>query len=555
MSSTLPPMVVTGASGIVGRSFLESFQDRHLIYAIARRPQRKVGVANHPNIRWIQVDIGDSEALQTVTEGIERQGGARYLIHLAAHYDFENVERPEYEHTNVKGTRNVLAQASRLGVEHFIFASSVAACQFPTRGTAIDETTPPDAEFPYARSKKIGEQMVREHAERFRCSIVRLAAVFSDWCEYAPLYMFLGTWLSRRWNARILGGRGESAVPYIHTRDVNRLFEALMARGDDLARFGIYIASPDGATTHRDLFELATRFHFGAAVEPIYMPKRLAWMGVWGRDLIGRLVGHRPFERPWMIEYLDRSLTIDASRTRSALGWEPTPRYHVLRRILFLIEKMTSHPHEWTLRNERAMKRAPARAALTIHKAMMEAKEAIVDAIAAYLSSPVRQERFPNYQTMSPEELRWYSGIVYELLLAAVRTGDRTLLLGYIQDLSRRRFAAGFPAAEVCDALVCINRIIVEELGHKPEVEPFKKQVRESLTLSTALAVDGVQDAFDSLVGLQGATVGSETPVPSVQDLERVVEELNAFYRTPVEEDRSPRAGRPEEAIRDRDVR
>jgi len=540
-----PTLIVTGASGIVGRNFLQSIQDRFTVYAIARRPQKKVGVAIHPNIRWIQVDIGDPEALNRAVGEVERQGGADYLIHLAAHYDFENIERPEYEHTNVRGTRNVLEQARRLAVRHFVFASSVAACEFPAWGETIDESTPPDAEFPYARSKKIGEELVREYSRWFRCSIVRLAAVFSDWCEYAPLYVFLDTWLSRRWNARILGGKGRSAVPYIHTRDVNRLFETLLERTDDLPRCDVYIASPDGASTHRDLFELATRFHLGSAVEPILMPKPLAKLGVWGRDLLGRMLGHRPFERPWMLDYLDRSLAVDASATRAKLGWEPTPRFHVLRRILFLIENMRSNPQEWTLKNEPGLMRQPARASLAIHNAMMEAKEANVDAIAAYLGSPVRQDRFPNYQSMPSSELRWYAGIVYELLLAAVRTGDRSLILGYIQDLARRRFVAGFPPSEVCEALLSINKIIVEQLMLKPEVQPFKDQARESLTLSTAVAIDGVQDAFDAFVeaGLESSS-RAEALSTSAEEIERLVEELNAFYRPPIEESRSQVAGR-----------
>ena len=428
MAGTLPSLIVTGASGIVGRSFLQATQDSFRLFAIARRPQSSVGVPRHPNLRWIQVDIGNDEALSRVTEHIAEQGGADYLLHLAAHYDFENEPRPEFEHTNINGTRNVLEQASRLEIEHFIFASSVAACEFPSPDSAITEQSAPDADFPYAHSKRIGEEMVKRYSDRFICSIVRLAAVFSDWCEYAPLYVFLSTWLSSSWNSRILGGRGQSAVPFIHTRDLNRLFLTLLRRGHELSPHGTYIASPDGATSHLQLYRLATRFHFGKAVEPVLMPRPLAWAGVVARDLLGKLIGNRPFERPWMMEYLDRSLTIDASSTRQVLDWQPTPRFHILRPLPFLIEKMVSKHREWVDRNEFAMKRPPERPALVIHDAMLQAREAIVDAIAAYLQSPVRHSRFPNYTHMDGQELRWHIGLIYGLLTAAVRTGDRTPL-------------------------------------------------------------------------------------------------------------------------------
>jgi nucleoside-diphosphate-sugar epimerase len=533
MPAPLPCLILTGASGVVGRSFLEAAQDRFHIYALARRPQQKSGVPPHPNVRWLQVDIGNQEALSIVMAHIRERCDPDYVLHLAAHYDFENVELPDYQHTNINGTRHVLEEAKKLGVKHFIFASSVAACNFPDEGEVITESTPTDADFPYARSKKAGERLVREYAHHFHCSIVRLAAVFSDWGEYPPLYVFLTTWLSKRWNARILGGRGLSAVPYIHTRDVNRLFLRLLERTGDLPSPSVYLASPDGATSQRGLYDLATNFQFRRSIRPILIPKPLAWLGILARDSWGRLLGRRPFERLWMIEYLDRALTTDASRTRELLGWSPTPRLHVLRRLLFLIEKTKSRPHEWVLRNERAMKRPVTRPSLVIHDAMVQAREAILDAIVAYLQSPVRQHRYPDYATMGYSNLRWYTGVVYDLLSAAVRTGDRGLLLSYAHNIAKQRFAEGFPASEVCDALLAISDVTVEELLYKPEVADYQDEVRDSITLSVALAVDGVQDAFDLLqseAGEGGAPRGPELD-DELQELESIVEKLNAFYK------------------------
>ena len=42
-------------------------------------------------------------------------------------------------------------------------------------------------------------------------------------------------------------------------------------------------------------------------------------------------VGQRPFERPWMVRYIDLGLPVDASRTRQRLEWEPRERLHILR--------------------------------------------------------------------------------------------------------------------------------------------------------------------------------------------------------------------------------
>ena len=143
MPDSLPCLILTGASGIVGRSFLPAAQNRFRIYAIARRPQQKAAVPRHPNIHWLQVDIGNQEALATVMSHIHERGGADYVLHLAAHYDFDNVELADYQHTNVNGTRHMLEESKKMGISHFIFASSVAACEFPGGGSGHHGADPP----------------------------------------------------------------------------------------------------------------------------------------------------------------------------------------------------------------------------------------------------------------------------------------------------------------------------------------------------------------------------------------------------------------------------
>ena len=142
----------------------------------------------YPSIsQWILVDIAHESSRATICETIKQKGGVDYIIHLAAYYDFDNEPHPEFERTNVTGTHLLLEQAKKLDPKRFIFASSLAACNFPSPGEVINEQSPLDADFPYAVSKKKGEQMVKAYAEYFPCTSVRLAAVYGDWCEYGRL--------------------------------------------------------------------------------------------------------------------------------------------------------------------------------------------------------------------------------------------------------------------------------------------------------------------------------------------------------------------------------
>ncbi len=110
--SNLPPIIVTGASGIVGRRFLDLAKESYTLLALARRSQSQSEVPAHPNIRWIQVDIANWTALKAVMGRIRELGGADYILHLAAYYDFDCVPHPEYTRTNVHGTRHMLELAN-----------------------------------------------------------------------------------------------------------------------------------------------------------------------------------------------------------------------------------------------------------------------------------------------------------------------------------------------------------------------------------------------------------------------------------------------------------
>jgi nucleoside-diphosphate-sugar epimerase len=311
-------ILITGASGFIGKYLLDIFKKDYDVIAISRRSGTEAGVPFHPNIRWVQWDIANKLKYSDVMGYLIGRGGVDIVIHLAGYYDYEYDNNPEYERTNVLGTRNVLQLAQNIDAKHFIFASSLAAYKFPEKGQFINESSPPDAVFAYAVSKKRGEEMCLEFSSFFTCSVVRFAAIYSDWCEYGPLYQFLTTWLSGKWDARILGGKGESAISYLHIHDLALLIKKLIEKTGELQKFGTYIASPGGSTSHRELFNIAIRDYYGNAVNPVFLPKTFAFPGLIAKKIMARLhLSSKSFEKFWMLKYVDLQLNIDASLTMS----------------------------------------------------------------------------------------------------------------------------------------------------------------------------------------------------------------------------------------------
>jgi nucleoside-diphosphate-sugar epimerase len=490
--SGLPILVVTGASGFVGRRLLDTLKHSHRLICLARRSQTLCGAPFHDNIIWKQVDIGVRRRVAQVWEEIREIGPVEAVIHLAAHYDFTGEDHPEYQRTNVEGTRHVLEECRRHPPKVFIFSSSVAACSFPKPGEALDETSPTDGDHIYAKTKSAGEAMLAEYADAFKSVIVRYAALFSDWCEYPPLYMFLRTWLSSAWNARVLGGKGESAIPYLHLKDAVRFMRTLLRRHPDLDQGEVLICGSDGATSHGELYCAAVNYWADDACSPWHTPRPLIKPGIRIMDVVGRLMGERPFERPWMADYVDLKLTIDSSRTRKRLGWEPRERLHILRRLPFLLENRRGDRVEWTRVNRDAMKQYQDRPCLAIYYVLNRHREEI-----ARICTGELQDRFPSYAEVDEKEHEWNHALFLRTLFNAVRTRERVDFMDYCRDLALRRLDQGFSVAELVGALETVNDICVSTVEKDPESEALLPFVHNFLTMPLNYGIDVIREACE----------------------------------------------------------
>ncbi len=503
MNTSLPSLVITGASGFIGRYFLEFVREQFTVFAIARRSAREANIAEHPNIHWIQWDIANSSQIREVYKEIHLNGGADFILHLAAFYDFTYSDDIAYQRTNVEGMKNVLDLARQLNVKRFIFASSLAACNFPVPGQFINEKTSPDADFAYAKTKKTGEELLRNNSKDIPAIIIRFAAVFSDFCEYPPLYKFLGTWLSKGYDSRMLGGKGESAVPYIHIHDLARLIALVLQKSHLLPQFDIYAASPGGSTSHKELFQIATKDFFGKAVKPFFITKYLAYPGVAARIAMGRLkLTPEPFERFWMLKYLDLKLDTDASYTTQALGWEPLARLHINRRLMFLLAKMKSNPMEWQIKNEAALRHISVRTNLLIYEVLIRDKERLVNKMVQRVNSESNTVDLSHYQHMDIQELNLVLLTLFNVLASTILNGDRSLIINYTDDIALPRFEEGFTGAEISTLLGMIAEIIDNHLLQSKDYHFSKQDLYDHISVPLQLAQDEIAEKYDLHLGL-----------------------------------------------------
>lgn len=157
------PVLITGASGFLGAALVDVFR-------AAGFPVRIIVRASSPrtNLTWPDVEIVEADMRDRAAVA-RAMAGRRYLVHAAADYRLWAPNPQEIVDTNRDGTRILMEEALKAGVQRIVYTSSVATIRPHTDGTKADESrplTPEQAIGAYKRSKVVAERLVEEMVAR-----------------------------------------------------------------------------------------------------------------------------------------------------------------------------------------------------------------------------------------------------------------------------------------------------------------------------------------------------------------------------------------------------
>ena len=215
-------LLVSGASGFVGGFLLERLQenDTHSIVALHHRKIPANARHLHSNcLTWSKTDL----ACDDLTEQVQ---GIDTVFHLAGSFSLsENVsDQQMMERVNVEGTQRLAEACKAAGVRHFIFTSSVAACE--------------ENSF-YGKTKKTAEDLLLSMAgDGFNVTILRATALFGEHHQ-GSLYELARTIQNGRF---VIFGNGENRVSFYYIRD---FVDALVSVSNNPDTFGKVLLATD----------------------------------------------------------------------------------------------------------------------------------------------------------------------------------------------------------------------------------------------------------------------------------------------------------------------
>jgi farnesol dehydrogenase len=302
------PVLVTGASGFIGRHLVRQLLDAgHSVRVLVRDHEPL-----QPVIDRVDLVTGDLTEPHTIERAVR---GARSILHLAACARAWVVDRSEYTRVNVGAVDSLLRAARRHDVERLVHVSTVLTLP-PYREAAVNHGA--QRPTPYERTKREGEELVRRYVEEGRHAvIVHPTRVYGPGPLTDANAVTKSIVLYARGRLRVRLNDGDAQANYVHAEDVARGIMLAGQRGQAGAR---YVLGGENATFAGLLARVDAIAGIHRWVVPL--PPALA-VGVGAAaEWWGRVTGTAPFTARWVRSLLEDRRAAVASAMHD-LGYAP----------------------------------------------------------------------------------------------------------------------------------------------------------------------------------------------------------------------------------------
>jgi len=335
--------LVTGATGFIGSRVARLLVERGDDVRVTVRAGSRTDAIDDLDVRRVSADVTDRRALRRAMRGVQR------VFHLAG---VTALRLPEEEafRVNVGGTRAVLGEALRAGVERVVHTSSVAAIGPAPWGGTADETQAfrhGHLGIPYVASKHAAE-----------VEALRVAARGLDLVVVCPSYVFgaggerrSSTELVRRFMLRRIPAYVDGALNVADVADVARGHLLADERGVTGER---YILGARNYTWERLFAELGRL----SGIEPpaVCLPRPVALAAAEAGQRAPGQLGFGPL--PVEVRAAAQWWAYRSAKARRELGWtsrphedtvEETVAFYAEREAGRLARSGTRQPLGWRL--------------------------------------------------------------------------------------------------------------------------------------------------------------------------------------------------------------
>jgi dihydroflavonol-4-reductase len=309
--------LVTGATGFIGSHVTRLLVDRGDDVLVTVRPQSRMDLLGSMPVTQIRADILDRRSIRRAMRGVDR------VFHMAGAADLR-APRARVFSVVLEGTRTVLEEALRAGVERVVYTSSVAAVGPAPAGTTADEARPWEGGrhgIPYLDAKREAETVaMRLVARGLPLVIVNPAFVMGAGDPGRS-----STVIVRRFLRREIPAFVDGTLNIVGVSDVARGHLLADTRGEIGER---YILGNRNYTTQRLFADLARLS--GVAAPEIKLPLPLALAAA----AAGQWLGMAGMPTPTEVRAASLHWSFSSAKARRELGWRTSPHEDALEETI-----------------------------------------------------------------------------------------------------------------------------------------------------------------------------------------------------------------------------
>jgi len=234
--------LVTGGAGFIGSHLVDRLlNEGHQVVVVDNfstgRPENLEHLKNQKNLNVLKLDITEFDRLLPVMKD-----NVDFVFHLAALADIiPSIVNPKsYYNSNVTGTFCVAETARLAGVKKLIYAASSSCYGIPDK-YPTPETTAISAQYPYALTKCLGEEIVLNWGKIYKlpAASLRFFNVYGPRSRTSGTYgAVFGVFLAQKLNNKpfTVVGDGRQKRDFVYVTDVaNALYMAAKSNCTNIA--------------------------------------------------------------------------------------------------------------------------------------------------------------------------------------------------------------------------------------------------------------------------------------------------------------------------------
>ena len=314
-------ILITGGNGFIGTALIDAFLIEGLSFRVALR---------RDCFRWPNLDCVEVGEINAETDWSNALLGVSQIVHLASRVhvlDDRSLDPlSEYRKINTFGTRRLVEQAVEMGVNRFIYLSSI---KVNGEHTFPGEVFKPDDDFltndPYGISKYEAEQELLSLADESGMEVVIIRPPLVYGPNVKANFATMIKWIKKEVPLPFGSINNKRSLIAIDNLVNFILLCSDKNRSPNAANQVFLISDGEDVSTTSLLKKVANAY----GVKPLLFPVPVSFM-----RFVAKLLGKSD-----MADRLFGDLQVDSSKARELLGWKPVVTIDEQLRKMAVLDK------------------------------------------------------------------------------------------------------------------------------------------------------------------------------------------------------------------------